>query len=175
MKNKAIMTTSANPFHYGHLDIYKKAKRIFDDVTVVVALNHEKTSTLNRERIERHLSVYNIPFEIIPDDCETVADYCLRNNVTHIVRGIRSCIDADYEFKIDFVNREIFPNLQTVLIPTADTWKYVSSSVIRELLTCGREDIAIRYMKPTALIEFIGNIHDAQFRDPHENDIEQTT
>ena len=34
MNNKAIMTTSANPFHYGHLDIYKKAKRVFDDVTV---------------------------------------------------------------------------------------------------------------------------------------------
>lgn len=151
MKNRAIMTTSANPFHYGHLDIYRKAKRIFDDVTVIVALNREKTSALNRERIKSHLEAYNIPFEILPDDCKTVADYCQQNNVTHIVRGIRSGIDAEYELKIDFVNREIFPNIQTVFIPTSGNFQSISSSVIRELLACGKEEVVMQYMSPIAL------------------------
>ena len=39
---KAIITTSANPFHYGHLDIFNKAKEIFEDVRVIVAQNSEK-------------------------------------------------------------------------------------------------------------------------------------
>lgn len=151
MKNKAIMTTSASPFHYGHLDIYRKAKRIFGDVIVVVALNREKTTALDKERIKAHLEAYNIPFEILPDDCKTVADYCQKNDVTHIVRGIRSAIDTEYELKIDFVNREIFPNIQTVFIPTSDKLKSISSSVIRELLACNKEDVVIQYMNPVAL------------------------
>lgn len=151
MKNKAIITTSANPFHYGHLDIYKKAKKIFDDVTVIVAYNREKTSGFDRKRIAAHLEAYNIPFEILSDDCKTIADYCIQNNINYVVRGIRNGIDAEYELKIDFVNREIFPNLQTVFLPTSDTFSNISSSVIRELLACGKEDVAMHYMCPAAL------------------------
>ena len=151
MKNKAIITTSANPFHYGHLDIYKKAKKIFDDVTVVVAYNREKTYCFDKNRIAAHLEAYNIPFEILSDDCKTIADYCMQNNINYVVRGIRNGIDAEYELKIDFINREIFPNLQTVFLPTSDTFSNISSSVIRELLACGKEDIAMQYMSPAAL------------------------
>lgn len=151
MKNKAIITTSANPFHYGHLDIYKKAKNIFDDVTVIVAYNHEKNSVFDKKKIASHLEAYNIPFEILADDCKTVADYCMQNNINYVVRGIRNGIDAEYELKIDFVNREIFPNLQTVFLPTSDTFSNISSSVIRELIACGKEDIAMHYMSPAAL------------------------
>lgn len=151
MKNKAIITTSANPFHYGHLDIYKKAKKIFDDVTVIVAYNRKKTSGFDEKRITAHLEAYNIPFEILSGDCKTVADYCMQNNINYVVRGIRNGVDAEYELKIDFVNREIFPNLQTVFLPTSDTFSNISSSVIRELLVCDKEDIAMQYMSPAAL------------------------
>lgn len=59
---KAIVSTSANPFHYGHLDIFNKAKQIFDDVHVVIAQNPNKTNTQN---LQFHLNAYNIPYVII--------------------------------------------------------------------------------------------------------------
>lgn len=155
MNNKAIVTTSANPFHYGHFDIYKKAKKIFDDVTVVVACNREKKTAFDREKIKAHLQAYKIPFVILSEDCKTIADYCIKNNVTHIVRGVRNGMDAEYELKIDFVNREIFPNLQTVFLPTSEKFSHISSSVIRELLACGKEDVAMQYMNPVALKIYI--------------------
>ena len=63
MINKgAIVSTSANPFHYGHLDLYNKAKDIFDDVKVVVARNSNKDKI---ENLEYHLDAYNINYEII--------------------------------------------------------------------------------------------------------------
>ena len=60
-----------------------------------------------------------------------VADYCKNNNIEFIVRGIRNGVDAEYELKIDFINKQINDNVQTIYIPTTDTFSNISSSVIR--------------------------------------------
>lgn len=150
---KAIITTSANPFHYGHLDLYNKAKDIFDDVKVVVARNSNKDKI---ENLEYHLDAYNINYEIIEDI--TVADYCKEHNVKYIVRGIRNGVDAEYELKIDFVNKEINPNLQTVFIPTNDVYSNVSSSTIRELLKYKKFDVVKKYMNENAMYRYINRL-----------------
>lgn len=139
---KAIITTSANPFHYGHLD-----------VKVVVARNSNKDKI---ENLEYHLDAYNINYEIIEDI--TVADYCKEHNVKYIVRGIRNGVDAEYELKIDFVNKEINPNLQTVFIPTNDVYSNVSSSTIRELLKYKKFDVVKKYMNENAMYRYINKL-----------------
>lgn len=148
--NKAIITTSANPFHYGHLDIYNKTKQIFYDVKVVIAQNSDKNKTTN---IEGHMKFYDIPYEIVKN--QTIADYCKENDVTHIIRGIRNGVDAEYELKIDFVNKEINPHVQTIFIPTSDTYSNVSSSTIRELLRYKKYDIVKKYMNENAMWKWI--------------------
>lgn len=147
---KAIVSTSANPFHYGHLDIFNKAKQIFDDVHIVIAQNPNKTNT---QDLEFHLNAYKIPYVIIHD--KTVADYCAENNITHIVRGIRNGVDAEYELKLDFANKEINPNIQTVFIPTNDIYSNISSSTIRELLKYKKYDIVKKYMNEEAMWRYI--------------------
>lgn len=147
---KAIVSTSANPFHYGHLDIFNKAKQIFDDVQVVIAQNPNKANT---QDLQFHLNAYNIPYVIINE--QTVADYCAENNITHIVRGIRNGVDAEYELKLDFANKEINPNIQTVFIPTSDLYSNISSSTIRELLKYKKYDIVKKYMNEEAMWRYI--------------------
>ena len=147
---KAIISTSANPFHFGHLDIYNKAKEIFDDVKVIIAQNPDKHITSN---LRHHLNAYNIPYDIIID--KTVADYCFENNITHIVRGIRNGVDAEYELKLDFANKEINPNIQTIFIPTTDVYSNISSSTIRELLKYEKYDIVKKYMNVDAMWRYI--------------------
>jgi len=147
---KAIVSTSANPFHYGHLDIYNKAKEIFDDVKVIIAQNPEKSLSQN---LKHHLNAYNIPYDIIID--KTVADYCAENNITHIVRGIRNGVDAEYELKLDFANKEINPNIQTVFIPTTDVYSNISSSTIRELMKYKKYDIVKKYMNEDAMWRYV--------------------
>ena len=156
---KAIITTSANPFHYGHLDIFNKAKEIFEDVRVIVAQNSEKAEN---KSIEHHLRAYNIPFTIIHD--KTVADYCNENDVKYIVRGIRNGVDAEYELKLDFANREINPNIQTLFLPTSDVYSNISSSTIRELLKYQKYDIVKKYMDGEAMRRYIyGHTYDVYF------------
>ena len=146
----AIITTSANPFHYGHLDLYNKAKQIFYEVKVIIAQNSDKNKIT---KIEGHMDLYKIPYEIIKD--QTIADYCKEHYVTHIIRGIRNGVDAEYELKIDFVNREINPDVQTIFIPTSDTYSNISSSTIRELLKYKKYDIVKKYMNEDAMWKYI--------------------
>ena len=67
---KAIITTSANPFHYGHLDLYNKAKKIFPDVKVVIAQNSDKSQSVN---LKEHMDCYDIPYEIIEKSLIVIA------------------------------------------------------------------------------------------------------
>lgn len=147
---KAIVSTSANPFHFGHLDIYNKAKEIFQDVRVVIAQNPDKPVSKNTIF---HLNAYNIPYEIVYN--KTIADYCAENEITHIVRGIRNGVDAEYELKLDFINKELNVNVQTIFIPTNDIYSNVSSSTIRELLKYQKYDIIKKYMNEDAMWRYI--------------------
>ena len=149
---KAIITTSANPFHYGHLDLYNKASEIFPEVKVVIAQNSDKVKANN---LKAHMDVYNIPYEIIEN--QTIADYCKENEVRYIVRGIRNGVDAEYELKMDFVNKKINPDVQTIFIPTDDTYSNISSSTIRELLKYQKYDIAKEFMNEEAMWKYINN------------------
>lgn len=151
-KTKAVITTSANPFHYGHLDLYNKAKNIFGDVLVVVAINSNKSQ--NKLIIEEHLKCYkDVDFVFVEN--ETVAEYCSRNDIKYIVRGIRNGVDAEYELKLDFVNKEINPEIQTVFIPTTDVYSNISSSTIRELLKYNKYNIVSKYMNTEAMYRYI--------------------
>lgn len=160
MENKkytAVVSTSANPFHYGHLDIYTKAVRIFGDgnVCVLIAKNSDKKSSTN---LETHMMVYNkkfgVEFEFL-DNGKTVADWCLEHGVEFIVRGIRNGVDAEYELKLDFANRTINDKLQSVFIPTSDDFSNISSSTIREFLRYGKKSIAIKFMDSDALDRYL--------------------
>ena len=151
---KAIVSTSANPFHYGHLDIFRKAEGVFGagNVKVIIAQNSEK-SKVSVDKIKFHMNAYNIPYEIVTDI--PIVDYCADQNINFIVRGIRNGVDAEYELKLDFANKEINPNIQTIFIPTNDTFSNLSSSTIREFLKYKKLTIVERYMNKDALYRFI--------------------
>lgn len=144
MQYKAVITTSANPFHFGHLYVYEMAQKIFgkDNVLCLIAKNSSKNSDLDRIRF--HMTPYKIHYEIIQD--MAVADYCKNNNINFIVRGIRNGVDAEYELKIDFINKKINDQLQTIYIPTTDTFSNISSSVIRQLILMKKFDIIPQFM-----------------------------
>ena len=152
---KAIVTTSANPFHFGHFHLYLDAKAIFSDVRVVIEQNSDKKGGMN---LRSHMDCYQIPYEILPVR-KTVADYCQENDIRYIVRGIRNGVDAEYELKIDFINKELNPWVKTVFLPTEDLYSNISSSVIRELIKYKKYDIVKKYMKEEAMWKYIEANH----------------
>lgn len=145
---KAIITTSANPFHYGHKSLYDEAEKIFGKGNVKVILASNPDKHVDFDQIKRHLIPYNVNFKECPYTC--IADYCNENKIPFIVRGIRNAVDAEYELKLSFINKEINPNVQTIFIPTDETYSKISSSTIRELIKYDKMDMVFKYMNPDA-------------------------
>lgn len=150
---KAIVTTSANPFHYGHLSLYREAVKIFGVENVRVAIGKNASKNIDFNRIIYHLTPYRINYDIA--EGITLADYCKNNNVNFIVRGIRNSVDAEYELKLDFLNKEINENLQTMFFPTKDIFSNISSTSINELLKYHKYDVVQKYMNEDSMYRFI--------------------
>jgi pantetheine-phosphate adenylyltransferase len=149
---KAIVTTSASPFHYGHFDLYQKAVSIFglDGVKVVIGKNVNKN--INFEQILYHLAPYKIKYEITQNI--TLADYCRNYQINYIIRGVRNAVDVEYELKLSFLNREINGELDTIFFPTQHVFSNISSSTINELLKYRKFDVVQKYMNVDAMYRF---------------------
>lgn len=150
---KAIITTSANPFHYGHLSLYNEGIRIFGKNNVKVAIGKNVSKNIDFDRISYHLTPYKIKYDIAENI--TLADYCKANNVNFIIRGIRNSVDAEYELKLDFLNKEINRKIQTMFFPTKDIFSNISSTYINEFLKYGKYDVVRKYMNEDAMYRFI--------------------
>lgn len=150
---KAIITTSANPFHYGHLSLYREAIKIFGKNNAKVAIGRNTSKNVDFNRIAYHLTPYRIKYDIAENI--TLADYCKNNNIDYIVRGIRNSVDAEYELKLDFLNKEINNKIQTMFFPTKDIFSNISSTSINELLKYNKCDVAKKYMNEDAMYRFI--------------------
>jgi pantetheine-phosphate adenylyltransferase len=150
---RAIVTTSANPFHYGHLDLYDEGIRVFGKENVSVAIGKNANKSVNFNKITYHLIPYKINYEIAENI--TISDYCRNNNIDYLIRGIRNSVDAEYELKLDFLNKEINPRIQTVFFPTKEIFSNISSTSINELLKYNKYDLVKRYMNEDAMYRFV--------------------
>ncbi|MDR0572398.1 MAG: hypothetical protein LBG48_06120 [Rickettsiales bacterium] len=149
---KAIVTTSASPFHYGHLDLYNKSIDIFGEDTVRVVIGKNSKKEADFEQTLYHIIPYKVNYEITQDI--TLADYCKKNEIKYIVRGIRNSLDAEYELKLAFLNKEINGDLDVVFFPTEHIFCNISSSSIAELLKYQKFDVVKKYMNVDAMYRF---------------------
>lgn len=140
---KAIITTSANPFHYGHLNLYYRAVELFgkNNVTIVIAKNNDKN--INIDNIDFCMKPYNVPYVIYDG---LIADYCKENYIDYIVRGVRNVKDCEYELNMDNINKSLNPKTKTLFIPAENNQKFLSSSLLRELLSYNKLDYVSKYM-----------------------------
>ena len=136
--NKAIYAGSFDPFTNGHLDIVKKASKIFDEIHIVIAHNNKKKRTFENIEdmiiaIENTLIAENITNVKVVCYDDLVAKYCKENDIKIIVRGLRNSMDFEYEENIAKINNLIDPTLETIYFRTNNA--AISSSMIKEFLT----------------------------------------
>lgn len=134
--------------------LYREAVRIFGKDSVRVAVGRNRSKDIDFSRIIYHLAPYRINYDIA--DNITLSDYCRINDVAYIVRGIRNAVDAEYELKLDFINKEIYPDIQTMFFPTKDIFSNISSSSINELLNYDKFEIVRKYMNEDSMYRFYG-------------------
>jgi len=136
MSRTALFPGSFDPFTSGHLNILKRALTIFDKVVVAVGVNQDKRgffSMEQREDIIRQATSGMDGVEITHYDGLTV-DLCREMGIRHIVRGVRNMTDFDNEQAICDANRHLAPEVDTIIIPTAQEFSHISSSAVRDVV-----------------------------------------
>ena len=139
MKKVALFPGSFDPFTAGHLNILQRALTIFDEVVVAVGVNQDKKGLFDMDkRIEiiRECVKDLQGVSVIKYDNLTV-DTCRSLGIKHIVRGVRNMLDFEAERSIADANRHLAPEIETVIIPTAQEFAHISSSAVRDLLRHG--------------------------------------
>jgi len=139
MKNIAIYPGSFDPITYGHLDIIKRAIRIFDKVIVAVAHNSEKDPLFSvSERVELlKRATRDIKGVEIDDFHGLVVDYVKTKKSKVVIRGLRMISDFEFEFQMALTNRKLSQDVETIFMMPSEAYSYLSSKLIKEAASLG--------------------------------------
>jgi len=135
----AIYPGSFNPVHYGHLDIARRALRMFDRVVVAIYVHPgkpdlftaEERLDLVREALKDEPRVRVASYDIL------TVDYAREIGAHAIVRGLRVFSDFELEFRMALANRRLAPEIEIVNFIAAEEHLHISSSTIREIASLG--------------------------------------
>ena len=139
MKKIAIYPGSFDPITNGHIDLIRRASKLFDKVIVGITQNSKKNSFLNiDDRIQTaNTALKNIDnIEVLSFDTLLV-DFANAQNAQVILRGLRAVSDFEYEFQLSGMNKHLNPNIETLFMTPAEQYANISSSLVREILTLG--------------------------------------
>lgn len=135
----AICPGSFDPVTVGHVDIIRRAVKMFDHVIVAVMVNPSKHPAFTLEEREGLLTraLKGMPkIEIVGFD-GLLADYARERNATAIVKGLRAVSDFEYEFQMALTNKKLNPELETVFLTTTAENMYLSSSIVKQIAMFG--------------------------------------
>lgn len=135
---------SFDPFTAGHLNILKRALTMFDHVIVAVGINQDKRGFFSNEKkleIIREATKGMDNVSVIEYSNLTI-DKCKELGIKHIVRGVRNMLDFETERSIADANRVLAPEIETIIIPTAQEFAHISSSAVRDIIKHGGDTSA---------------------------------
>ena len=132
----ALYPGSFDPVTYGHLDIIKRASQMFDKVIVAVMCNSAKTPLFTLDERVKMIreSVSGLNNVYVESFSGLLIDYCKKENIHIVIRGLRAITDFEYELQIAQTNKELSHNeVDTVFLTTSLQYSYLSSSVVKEV------------------------------------------
>jgi pantetheine-phosphate adenylyltransferase len=138
----AVYPGSFDPVHNGHVDIIRRASRIYERLTVAVLHNPLKDGHLfsAEERVAMiQDSIHDLRNVEVAAFGGLLADYLRSIDASVIVKGLRAISDFEYELQMAHLNRQLNPNAETTFIMTATRWSYVSSTRIKEIAAFGAD------------------------------------
>lgn len=151
---KVCYPGSFDPISNGHLDIIKRLADVYDEVIILLSNNvNKKYSFTSAERKKLILlatkNIKNIKVDIWDG---LVVDYCKNNNLKVMVRGLRNISDYENEFNLFQFNRDLAPDIETILLFPSSKNQFVSSSAIKELVLFNAD---ISKYVPSAIIQYV--------------------
>jgi pantetheine-phosphate adenylyltransferase len=135
-ENIAIYPGSFDPITFGHIDIVKRASKIFDQVILAIAHNNSKNSLFSMEKKVQMAQneLKDLKNVEITDFSGLLVDFAKEKNAKIAIRGLRAISDFEYEFQIYNMNSKLDPNLQTIFLPAATELQFISSKLVKEVV-----------------------------------------
>lgn len=137
----ALYPGTFDPITNGHVDVVRRAAKIFDRVVVAVAKGAHKNPflTLEQRTILARESLAGIEgVEVVSFDTLLVEEF-KRRKVNVVIRGLRAVSDFEYELMIALMNRKLDPNFETVFLMPSEQYIYLHSSLVKEIYQLGGE------------------------------------
>jgi pantetheine-phosphate adenylyltransferase len=135
---RAVVPGSFDPITNGHLDVIRRARAVFDEVVVAVGANSSKRYLF--EPVERLELVRAATAEVEGVTAEPLhgllVEFCRLHGAGAIVKGARAATDFDFEVGMARMNHSL-TGIETVILPAAAQWSYVSSTLVREIALLG--------------------------------------
>ncbi len=137
----AICPGSFDPVTQGHMDIIRRASRLFDRVIVVVMTNGAKsplfTQTERVSLLNRAVAADGLEHVVVDCYDGLLADYVEMRQADVIVKGLRAMSDFEYEFQMALTNRKLNSRAETVFLTTTAEHMYLSSSLVKQVAGYG--------------------------------------
>ncbi len=135
---RAIFPGSFDPITNGHLDVVKRAMRLFDELIIAVGRSPVKNQLFTpEERVEMIAElITDLPGVRVESFEGLTVEYAAKRKADVILRGLRSLTDVQYEFQLAMTNRAV-AGIETVFIMTSEQYGFTSSTLIREIASLG--------------------------------------
>lgn len=132
----AVYPGSFDPITYGHMDIAKRALKVFDRLIILVSINpNKKTLFTPEERVD----MVKVALKPFIDRIDIVISHDLsvketkRLGATHLIRGLRAMTDFEYEFQLTHTNRVLEKSIDSVFFMTDNKYSFLSSTTVKEI------------------------------------------
>ena len=139
-----VLPGTYDPVTLGHMDVIKRASRLFSHVTVGVAASRSKRGVGTAFTLDERVAMIRdalielgvegvdvLPFEGL------LVDFCREVGAGGVVKGLRAMTDFEYELQQADLNAHLAPDLESVFVMASPEFGYVSSSIVRELASLG--------------------------------------
>lgn len=148
----AVYPGTFDPMTNGHVDLVRRASRIFDHVVVGVAASRKKRPMLSLETrvaLARGICREFENVTVQPFD-GLLKDFVAACGAGVIIRGARAVSDFEYEFQMAGMNRQLMPDVETIFLTPSDQYQFVSGTFVREIAQLSPKDAA-RFVTPEVL------------------------
>lgn len=164
--NHVVVPGTFDPVTNGHLDVIRRAIRLFDKVTVAVAVSRDKRGTGTTFSLEERVKM--IQDALLEADIEGVevrpmdgllVEFCRLCDAGGVVKGLRAMTDFEYELQQADLNAHLAPDLESIFVMSSPEYGYVSSSIVREIALMGAD---VSLLVPTCVAQKLLALRNSQ-------------
>jgi pantetheine-phosphate adenylyltransferase len=146
---KAVYPGTFDPFTRGHEDLVRRAGRLFDTVVLGIADSRAKRTFFTlQERLDIAKEVLaDVRNVTVVGFTGLLSDFVRQQDARVVLRGLRAVSDFEYEFQLAGMNRDLYPDMETVFLTPGEQHMFISATLVREIATLGGD--VSKFVHPT--------------------------